>query len=754
MVDVEDVVEVDVAEDVVEGAKVGVPTTMLAKTPKTTTTTTSPPRQQTPSPSDLCALRMAPPQVSTGPQTCRDLRPVGACLLQYLPAWKEITQDSWVLDILTNGYAPQFSNQPPLTRDWQRYESITQRTPEQQAVLLQEHISELLNKRAIEPVNDPKSLGFYSHMFLVPKKNGKLRPIINLRELNNYLVIPSFKMETTVSVAAAVQPGDWATSLDLTDAYFHVPIAPWFRKFLRIVVNGKAYQYRALPFGLSTSPLVFTKVLQPVASYLHLRGINIHRYLDDLLIRSQSKELCAEWTRFTLALLFKLGLGVSLEKSDLDPAQIFKYIGILFLTALGIMTPPEDRISAIESLGKLLLSQSKPASLWLSFIGLLSSAEKQVPFGRLHIRPIHFCLRRQFLLGVHPLDRLVTADQEAKQAINWWLNKENSLKGQPLGQFKPDLTLNTDASMTGWGAHAPGFQASNTWTREEQNLSINHLELLAVLRAFQTQPEFWKGKKVLIATDNSTVVAYINHQGGTKSLTLLDLTYNLYELILKLEMSVRARHIPGRLNCLADLLSRRNQIVSTEWSLHPQVFKQVCQLWGTPQIDLMATSLNHKLALYVSPFPDPQAYAVDAMSLSWENMDAYLFPPWPLIHQVLLKLQSHNCVLTVILPLWPNSAWFPLVLQCLVDYPRKLQLRHDLIRMPLNNLRHGQIHSLNLHACRLSSTATLTKAFQKQCQREWLTPGMPNPHTISMIPSGRGSLFGVMNGVPIHSMLL
>ena len=154
---------------------------------------------------------------------------------------------------------------------------------------------------------------------------------------------------------------------------------------------------------------------------------------------------------------------MSLEKSDLIPSQVFKYIDILFLTALGLMTPPEDRIVSILSLAQILLSQKSPVSQWLSFIGLLGSVEKQVPFGRLHFRSILFCLRNQFRLGVHPLDKLVEADSEARLAINWWLDKGNSNRGQPLGPFLLDITVFTDASMTGWGAHAPSFQASGLW---------------------------------------------------------------------------------------------------------------------------------------------------------------------------------------------------------------------------------------------------------------------------------------------------
>ena len=83
-----------------------------------------------------------------------------------------------------------------------------------------------------------------------------------------------------------------------------------------------------------------------------------------------------------------------------------------------------------------------------------------------------------------------------------------------------------------------------------------------------------------------------------------------------LDIALKARHIPGCLNVMADLLSGSNQVQSTEWSLHPQVFKQICQRWFTPHVDLFTTHPNHKLPLYVSPIPDPKAWDIDALNIT------------------------------------------------------------------------------------------------------------------------------------------
>ena len=105
--------------------------------------------------------------------------------------------------------------------------------------------------------------------------------------------------------------------------------------------------------------------------------------------------------------------------------------------------------------------------------------------------------------------------------------------------------------------------------------------------------------------DNSTVVAYVNKQGGTVSRALCLLTSRLLRWTESFDVHLDVRYLPGESNVLADLLSRRGQVVGTEWSLHPQVARSLLRVWGNPSIDLFATCLNAKLSLYCSLVPDP-----------------------------------------------------------------------------------------------------------------------------------------------------
>ena len=133
----------------------------------------------------------------------------------------------------------------------------------------------------------PDSLGFYSHLFLVPKPGNRWRPVIDLSCLNKFLAISKFKMETPESIRASLRKNEWVTSIDLTDAYLHIPIHPQSHRYLRFYHKGVSYQFTSLPFGLATAPLIFTSIVKEVR--LLQQGIRIHQYLDDWLIREPQK---------------------------------------------------------------------------------------------------------------------------------------------------------------------------------------------------------------------------------------------------------------------------------------------------------------------------------------------------------------------------------------------------------------------------------------------------------------------------------
>ncbi len=120
-----------------------------------------------------------------------------------------------------------------------------------QAQILANEITALLQKKANVQISTGEQLtGLYSKYFPVPKKDGGLRPILDLRQLNRFIKVLPFKMLTTKQILESIEPGVWLASIDLKDAYFYVPICQDPPLFLRFAFQDRVYQFSVLPFGL------------------------------------------------------------------------------------------------------------------------------------------------------------------------------------------------------------------------------------------------------------------------------------------------------------------------------------------------------------------------------------------------------------------------------------------------------------------------------------------------------------------------
>ena len=197
---------------------------------------------------------------------------MGGRLSLFLPAWQMITSSKWILSIIKNGYRIPLLAPPPITTS----KRLHKPPPPSERSVIELEVKALLQKRAI---HESYTAGHHSHLFCIPKKTGDLRPVLNLKPLNKFLPKIHFKMETLKSICHSLKPNDFLTSLDLRDAFLHVPIHPQSQKYLQFVWRGKKFQFQTLPFGLSLSPLVFTKILKPLLTWAQKKGIRVVAYL-------------------------------------------------------------------------------------------------------------------------------------------------------------------------------------------------------------------------------------------------------------------------------------------------------------------------------------------------------------------------------------------------------------------------------------------------------------------------------------------
>ena len=148
----------------------------------------------------------------------------------------------------------------------------------------------------------------------------------------------------------------------------------------------------------------------------------------------------------------------------------------------------------------------------MSLIGLLTATEKQVHLGRLHMRPIQWHLKVNWRIP-ESLQKMISIPRSLHPHVQWWLEESNVLQGQPLHPLQHALQIFTDASKEGWGAHLNERIARGSWSVPESKLHINYLELKAVFLALKEFQDLCVDKIVLVATDHTTVVSYINKEG-------------------------------------------------------------------------------------------------------------------------------------------------------------------------------------------------------------------------------------------------
>ena len=218
----------------------------------------------------------------------------------------------------------------------------------------------------------------------------------------------------------------------------------------------------------------------------------------------------------------------------------------------------------------------------MSLIGLLTATEKQVHLGRLHMGPIQWHLKNSRRVP-ESLEKVLPVPRSLHPHLQWFLKESNVLQGQPLHPLKHALQIFTDASKEGWGAHLNKHTA-----RGDQVVFLDPRPLFEQ-HSFGGHRQHYSG------------CLYKQRRGNEVGPSKLD--------------------------------SRLGQTIQTEWSLHPEVFHEICSQWHQPQVDLFPPGSTTNCQ-FVSPVSDPQAWAVDTLSLSWEDLDPYTFPPAAILDKV------------------------------------------------------------------------------------------------------------------------
>ena len=206
----------------------------------------------------------------------------------------------------------------------------------------------MLSKGAVRDVQPCKGQ-FLSPFFVVPKKDGGNRPVINLERLNQNTEYQHFKMEGIQSLLSLIQRADYMVKLDLKEAYFFPSNLQRLPKYLHVIWRGKTYQFLALPYGLAVGPMYFVKVLKPVVAFLRRLGVRMVIHLDDLILLNQCKHMLLRDLISLVWLLEKQGFLIYWKMTAVIPVQEIQFLGFLINSVKMVVVLPSKRSLVLQT---------------------------------------------------------------------------------------------------------------------------------------------------------------------------------------------------------------------------------------------------------------------------------------------------------------------------------------------------------------------------------------------------------------------
>lgn len=416
---------------------------------------------------------------------------------------------------------------------------------------------------------------------------------------------------------------------------------------------------------------------RPILKYLREKGVICSAYLDDFIFISKTQSELTKHTNIAIKLLRNLGFTLNLCKSDLTPRHEITHLGFTLNSLDMSISLPSKKAESI--LHRIRLISNKKTCQIRSFarvIGTLVSIKPVVKYGWLHLKSLER-VKHRTLFPEGNYNKIMVISNESKLEFKWWLNNIPNSKLH-IGFKHFDMEIYSDASNTGWGAYCKNKKTHGFWNLKEKQLHINCLELIAAFNALKCFLKNTNNKNILLRIDNTTAIATINKMGSIQHTKLNNISKEIWNWCESKNIFIQASYISSTNNTIADSESRIKNM-SNEFELKNTIFRQITNIFGSPNIDLFATYQNKKCNTFISWHPDPESMCVDAFTIDWEPYFFYAFPPFQIIGKVLDKIVHDKATGILVVPDWPSQFWYPRFKELLTDEPLKFQPFNEIV---------------------------------------------------------------------------
>ncbi|CAI7730380.1 unnamed protein product [Closterium sp. NIES-53] len=573
--------------------------------------------------------------------------------------WLSWCDSSFIISILAKGYWLPWKGEEPTP-----FEALNHAGVQAHMAFTQGAVSDLIASGAAVQVSSKAALTCISPLNVVEQRD-KCRLILDLRKVNAHLQVPKFKYEGLGRVTEIIRPNDWMFTIDLKSGYHHVEIHSSCWRYLGFQLDGKFYCFTSLPFGLATAPFVFTQLIKQLAKRWRARGVRVILYVDDLLFLCHSETQARSTCIKVLQDLKAAGFVINAKKSNLHPTHHLRFLGMELDTERGMFLIGEDRREQLLQELHLLVKKGQsgrqvPIRKIARITGFLSSM--LLALGTTARAFSHELLH--LIDSARSWNARVKLSQVATEELLFWTVRFDRFNGAPFHQSQRfDAVIHVDASAHSWGAILAKFpsascEASACMPRELLRTSNTRRELEGVLWALQTFATQVAGAHVLVRVDNQAVM-FILRKGGSRQADLTLTCQAIIQFCLGNTTRLAIEWIPRELNVQADDLSKLQD--HDNYSLHAPWFRLLDRHWGPHTIDLFANARNKHVQRFCSKIPHPDAFTVDAFSISWKGERCFAFPPPHLVPATLRHAELTHAELTLVVPQWTGASWWPLL---------------------------------------------------------------------------------------------
>lgn len=497
---------------------------------------------------------------------------------------------------------------------------------------------------------------------------GKKRLILDLRYVNKHIYTEKIKFDDWKCFQNFLTAkSKFLFKFDLKSGYHHVDINENFQKFLGFswLVDGKIkhFVFTVLPFGLSSAPFIFTKLVRPLVKYWRKNLIRIACFLDDGISVAESLIEGIQNSNFVRETLQKAGFVVNIEKSAWEPQESITWLGITIDLKIKSFCISNSRIESITySLTKLTSTPYVTARNVAKVVGkIISTIFVLGNIVRLKTRFLYKSIIAQNTWDSH--FNILYFHDAVKEIIFWKLNV-NLLNKRSLISYKVPITkVYSDASNSGIGTcftlKGEKFLIHRNLSTEEKIKSSTWRELEAIRFSLTSIPSYLSNNTLFWYTDNFAASKIV--ESGSNKSELQVKALEIFDICKTKNIDLKINWISRENNKEADCISKI--IDHDDWVVNTFFFKFITNKWGKITIDRFASSKNTKSPRFNSKYLCPSTEAVNAFSQDWSEEKNWLVPPIYLIPKCLnhFSVSKPGTTGILIVPVWQSAAFWPLL---------------------------------------------------------------------------------------------